>query len=173
MKSQLPTPNSQLSGWHPARPASDVSRPRRGFTLVELLAAMTIGTIALGVATKMFIEIHNHVHRLETAMFRLEASSRLLNDVKRDLRRATAVAVVEGAGLDVTVDGKTRRYRFDAKKGDVTTDDGRGYYNAFERVAFTDAGALVGIELELMRERGTEKHAPMIATRVFCRGRKP
>jgi prepilin-type N-terminal cleavage/methylation domain-containing protein len=146
---------------------------RRGFTLLELLTAMTLGAVALTIGTKMFIEIHGHVHRLETAMFGLEASSRFLSDLKRDLRGATSVAVVEGSGLDVTVGGKTRRYRFDAKSGDVTTDDGRGYFNSFERVAFTDAGALVVVELELMRERGTEKHAPVIATRVFCRGRKP
>lgn len=144
-------------------------RCRRGMVLVEVLVYTALSVVILTLTSMAFVRFMRVHQQTELALWRLEAASRLIESAKRDVRLAESVAPAPDGMIVTFAGGRAARYRFDPATGTMETDDGRGWFNAFERVTFRADGAGVSIELELKREPA-EAHAPRIETWTRCGG---
>lgn len=87
------------------RPRSDHRATRRrsvafAFTLVELLVAMTIGSVVLGAATAAIVFLQKSYAATEQYAVNLADQSRLMDYLTLDLRRATAATfTTDGSGV--------------------------------------------------------------------------
>lgn len=149
-------------------PEVAVKKRCAGMLLMEMGVYAFVSLAVMAVASVAFVRFMRMHHETESELWRLEAATRLLESAKRDVRAAESVATAPD-GMTVTIGERTVRYRFDPSMGTMETDDGRGWFEAFERVTFRPDGAGVTIEIELKREWAAA-HAPRIETWVRCGG---
>jgi len=150
-------------------PEVAVRRRCAGLGVLEVTVYAFVSMAVMALASVAFVRFMRLHHETESELWRLEAATRLLESAKRDVRAAESVATAPD-GMTVTIGGRSVRYRFDPATGTMETDDGRGWFEAFERVTFRPDGAGVAIEVDLKREWAAA-HAPRIETWVRCGGR--
>ncbi len=155
------------------RRSDHASRPRiplhprisGGMTLMELIVALTLFLVVLGMVTAIGTRFETASRNLAEAMSDLQKAERFALDVKRDLARAES-ATVEPTRLRLALDGGETVYAFAAEEGTVTrtsASPAREYRYAFDGVSFEEDGGLVFVTVNL------RKHDPESPTRARWR----
>jgi len=147
-------------------------RRREGFTLIELMFSMVILFSVLGALTAAAARFHEAWVHVTEARNDLETASRLLRDVKEDLRRARFVGALSSRLSLDWGEGAEIAYEFLSEAGTVRrTGDGplREYPHSFDAVEFQDrADGTVAVEVELRKLNPRSAFHPRLGIRVFC-----
>lgn len=148
-------------------------RNTRGMTLMEALVYIFVVIIAINIIAVTLAAFVNTHRRVSKNMTDLERATRLLRDVKADLRRARR-ATVEGDRLKLVFEKEVEAvYAFVPEEGSVRrTGDGpaRAYTESFDGVKFVSGPARrVSVELELRKSEPDSEFRPRLHAVVFCR----
>ena len=140
----------------------------RGYALLEMMMylALTVGFFTIMVKTyQAFEEAH---FRVVDATSDLETATRLLDDIKEDLRFARGIEVTPSTLALRLQGGRKITYEFIAKDQSVMR-TGTRYARTFEAVSFRRTGRIVTLEVELLRPVGGSGMRPRLEAVVFCR----
>ena len=144
---------------------------RAGMTLIELIVALTLFLIVLGLVSGIGFRFETSTRHLAEAMADLRTAERFTADVKRDLARASRLAVEPGR---LSVDDVV--YAFAAEEGTVTRtspEPTREYPWAFDAVTFGIDGKAVSVTVELRKHDPESPLRPRWRSVVLCEGVKP
>ncbi len=149
-------------------------RRRAGMTLIELIVAVSLWSVVLGLVTAIGLRFEASARHLAATMGDLRTGERFAADVKRDLARASAAAAEPGR-LRLTLDGAETVYAFHPEEGSVTRtgpEPAREYRYAFERVEFEGPErGLARVTVELRRHDPESSVRPRWRSTVRCAGR--
>ncbi len=151
-----------------------MSKGSRGMTLMHLMVYMAALPVVLGTGTALYFKTMDLFTKTETILDDLTQGQNLLQDLKRDLRRARAIQVLEdGRLIELTrLEGDPVSYRYDATKGSVDR-TGRGGINRTYRsfssfVARRNGKRLVDVLVTLKKSNEQNVFNPVWSTTVFC-----
>ena len=128
--------------------------------------ALVVGFFTIMVKTyQAFEEAH---FRVVDATSDLETGTRLLEDIKEDLRFARTIEVTPSSMILGLQEERKITYEYIAKEQAVMR-TGTRYARTFEAVSFQRNGRIVTVEVELLRPVGGSGMRPRLEAVVFCR----
>jgi prepilin-type N-terminal cleavage/methylation domain len=145
---------------HPSAVDPCPRRGGRGFTLTELLVALAVTTVLIGMLVPAVWSWRQEEERAAQVAALIAETNGFVTFVVSEMRRAHAV-VPEGSRLDLyTYDGQRITYRLDHAGRIVRTVNGLGYTILCQDVAdvrFAEAAG--GVRVTLQLSKGAVRHA--------------
>jgi hypothetical protein len=139
-------------------------------TLIELSICVVVMALAITIVSMLLHAVHESYDRTGQALGDVATASRLLDDLKADLRRARSLAIAPDR-IDLEFETGLRA-TWSVTPAVVKRDgDGpaREYEGALDSLALRREGRMAAIELELRRRNPASEFRPRISAAVFLR----
>jgi len=141
---------------------------RRGMTLIELSVCVIVMALAIAIVSMMLHSIHESFHKTGDALGDVASASRLLDDLKADLRRARTVTLAADR-FDLEFEAGIRTAWLVMPTMITREGDGPTREYRVESLAIRRAGRLAIVEIELRRRNPASGYRPRIGSTVILR----